>query len=263
MAKMAAQHPTPHPEINTLLQELRAGAQTILGDQWVGMYLSGSLAAGDFDPRRSDIDFVVVTEDELVMEMVQALERMHTQMAASDSQWAKRLEGTYIPLQALRKYDTAKALYPSARVGGSFGIDQQGIDGIIQRSVLREQGIAIAGPAPRDLIDPVPPDDLRRASIGILHEWWQPQLQDQYRLLVREYQAYAVLTLCRILFTLQFGEVVSKRRAACWAQETLDRRWNALIGRASNWQPDDGVADLGETLELIRFTLNHTACEAP
>ena len=139
----------------------------------------------------------------------------------------------------------------------------QGIDGIIQRSVLREQGIAIAGPAPRDLIDPVPPDDLRRASIGILHEWWQPQLQDQYRLLVREYQAYAVLTLCRILFTLQFGEVVSKRRAACWAQETLDRRWNALIGRASNWQPDDGVADLGETLELIRFTLNHTACEAP
>jgi hypothetical protein len=184
---------------------------------------------------------------------------MHARLISSDSPWAKRLEGSYIPKQSLRRYDPAAARYPSLRVGGSLGFDQQGIDGIIQRHLLREQGIPIAAPSPRDLIDPVPPEDLRRASLGILHEWWLPQLQDQHRLLEREYQAYAVLTMCRILFTLQFGTIISKPRAARWAQESLGKRWVGLIERALTWQTDDGVDDLSETIEFIRYTLERVA----
>ncbi len=255
-------NPTSYPGINALLQDLHAGAQTILGNQWVGLYLSGSLAAGEFDPRRSDIDFVSVTTGELSPTLVQSITALHSQLLERHPAWGIKLEGPYIPLLALRRYDTAPAYFPSARSGGSFGVDQQGIDGIIQRAILREHGLAIAGPAPRDLVDPVPPNDLRRASAGILHDWWLPQLQDQQRLVEREYQAYAVLTMCRILYTLSFGEVVPKPHAARWAKETLDICWTALIERALTWQPSDGIDDLGETLGFIRYTLKCAACDA-
>jgi hypothetical protein len=260
---MAVRHPSPYPEINLLLQELREGAQTILGDQWIGFYLSGSLTMGDFDPLRSDIDFVIVTTSELSSGRVQAIAALHAQLLDRHPVWGIKLEGSYISLQSLRHYDPASANYPSARMGGSFGLDQQGSDGIIQRSILREHGLAIAGPNPRDLVDPITPDDLRRASAGILHEWWQPQLQDQHRLLEREYQAYAVLTMCRIQYTLTFGEVVTKPCATRWARERLKKHWAELIGRAVNWQPGDGVNDLEETLEFIHYTLKSAARAAP
>jgi hypothetical protein len=253
-------YPTPYPEINALLKELHSSAYAILGQAWLGLYLSGSLAGGDFDPLRSDIDFMILTDEILPPGSIQALEVLHASLAFRHPSWGMRLEGPYIPLQTLRRFDPATAQYPSARVGGSFGIDQQGIDGILQRHLLREQAVALSGPPLRDWIDPVPPDDLRQASAGILHEWWQPQLQDSHRLLVREYQAYAVLTMCRILFTLQFGQVVSKPRAASWAQKALGEHWIALIRRAFVWQPDDGIDDLNETLEFIQDTIKHVEC---
>ena len=52
--------PTPYPDVNAVLHALLSDAQTILGNHLVGLYLYGSLASGDFDPGRSDIDFVVV-----------------------------------------------------------------------------------------------------------------------------------------------------------------------------------------------------------
>jgi hypothetical protein len=58
-------HPTPYPDVNAVLHVLLSDVQTVLGNHFIGMYLSGSPASGDFAPQRSDIDFVVVTADDL------------------------------------------------------------------------------------------------------------------------------------------------------------------------------------------------------
>ncbi len=50
--------------MNSVLLELLTGVQNILGPHFVGMYLYGSLANGDFD-QDSDVDFVVVTDNEI------------------------------------------------------------------------------------------------------------------------------------------------------------------------------------------------------
>jgi hypothetical protein len=115
-------NPTPYPEVNTILQELLEGAMSILESHFVGMYLDGSLASGDFD-QDSDI----------------------------------------------------------------------------------------------------------------------------------------VLSLCRILYTLQFGDVVSKPFAARWAKETLGDPWVSLIDRAwtGRHHPElpAEAGDMDGTLDFIRFTL--------
>ena len=44
-------HPTLYPEVNVVLSLLLSQVQTTLGDRFIGLYLGGSLALGDFDLR--------------------------------------------------------------------------------------------------------------------------------------------------------------------------------------------------------------------
>jgi hypothetical protein len=79
----------------------------------------------------------------------------------------------------------------------------------------------------------------------------------------RFYQPYAVLSYCRMLFTLHTGTVVSKPAAARWAKETLDSRWGDLIQRAMEQRPYPSlrvrqpadVEDFKRTLEFISYAL--------
>jgi hypothetical protein len=172
------------------------------------------------------------------------------------------MEGSYIPQPMLRRYDPAHADHPALRVDGSFDVDHHSSDWIIQRHVIRERGIALAGPDPRTLIDPVSPDDLREAARGILREWWSPMLDDPSRLRDSEYQAYAVLTMCRALYTIRHGAVVSKTDAARWVQSALGESWSALIEQALAWQRGETWDRLDDVLALIRYTLEHSADSA-
>ena len=86
-----ALQPTPYPDVNTVLRHFLAETQAILGERFVGLYLSGSLAVGEFDPRSSDIDFVVVTDAPLPADRVVALRAMHARFAAGESPWAEKI----------------------------------------------------------------------------------------------------------------------------------------------------------------------------
>jgi hypothetical protein len=254
--------PTPYVDINEVLRSLLAEVRAILGDAFVGMYLSGSLALGDFEPLRSDIDFVVVTSQPLADELIEALAAMHERFAVSGSRWASVLEGYYLPAQALRRHDPAQAMYPRLSIGGMLRVERQGSSGVILRHILREKGVALAGPELRPLIDPVAPDELREVVRALLHEWWAPTLDDPSRLQSTEYQAYAILTMCRVLYTLQYGTIVSKAVAARWAMQTLGPRWARSIDRALAWPREPQPDNLAETLALIRDTLARSPSSA-
>ena len=134
------------PEITVILQMLLTDVQTILGYHFIGRYMYGSVASSDFKPRRSDIDFLVVTASELPSELLPQLAAMHAHLTASGLPWADKLEGPYIPQAALRRFNPAYTHHPVLRVDGSFAIDRHGHDWMIQRQILRLQGIVLAGP---------------------------------------------------------------------------------------------------------------------
>jgi hypothetical protein len=252
--------PTPYPEVNALVQELMTSVQTVLGNHFVGMYLEGSLASGDFD-QESDVDFVVVTDLEITGDLFSALKAMHESIAAIDSSWAIQLEGSYLSQQALRRYDPTHALHPNIVRGRGECLKMIHHDEgwVIHRHVLRERGITLAGPDPETLVDPVSPTQLRQAMLSLLPGWAAQILHEPAQLRDRGYQIYIVLSLCRILYTLQHGTVVSKRVAAGWAPETPDARWVPLIERARAGRYNPGFEpssdDVNETLAFIRYAL--------
>ena len=68
--------PTSYPDLNAVLHELVESAQIALGDSFVAACLQGSFAVGGFD-RHSDVDFIVVVQEELSADQVLALQILH------------------------------------------------------------------------------------------------------------------------------------------------------------------------------------------
>jgi predicted nucleotidyltransferase len=255
--------PTPFPEVSAILQELLESAQSILGGSFVGMYLEGSLALGDFD-QDSDIDFVVVTDDDVSGNFFSELRAMHERIAMMYSRWAIPLEGSYISQYALRRHDSEHALHPHIERGNGKHLQMVDHDEtwIIHRYILREHGIAIIGPSLKTLIDPVSPNELRQAILPGLHDRAMQILNHPNEIIDPGHQSHTVLSLCRTLYTLQFGDIVSKPKAMKWAKETTGGKWNALIDQA--WkgrhspQSTANTDDMNQTLELIRYALEYS-----
>lgn len=258
--------PTPYADVNAVLRHLLQRIQPRLGAQFLGMYLYGSLALGDFDPRSSDIDLIVVTNAELGDDLIVRLGDMHAHFAASASPWTARIEAIYIPRDTLRlPTRQAAARYPQIERG--TGLFRAPLENgwLFQCYVLREHGIAIVGPDPRTLIDPITPDDIRRAAVAatdvIAGEWLRQAQHDPDWLAWmkrREHHAFVVLTLCRLLYSLDVGSVASKPAAAHWAQQTHGAPWVALIAYALAGQHGSGNVSgtlVDETVAFIRYTL--------
>jgi hypothetical protein len=252
-------YPTADPHVNAILRLLEAEVRGALGAQFAGMYLYGSLASGDFDSATSDVDFLVVTAGPLSESAIASLAAMHARIGASGTKWASKLEGSYLASSALRRYAPADpAAWPTLNEG-QFYLAPHGWDWVIQRHVLREHGVVVAGPPIRPLIDPVTPTELRRAVCELLREWWAPMLDAPSRLATDEYQAYAILSMCRALHALESGTIVSKPRAAAWAQQRLGEPWPRSIERALAWRPDIQLDEVPAALDLIRHALAASA----
>src|SRR5690606_35186536 len=143
---------TPFEEVNEVLELLLKNAKEILKEQFVGMYLYGSLSSRDFNPKTSDIDFLVVTKEELPESTISQLDKMHNQTWATSLKRAGKLEGAYIPQSLIRKHNPKGTPCPTINEG-RFYLDTPGSDWIIQRHVVREYGIILEGPDPKTLID--------------------------------------------------------------------------------------------------------------
>jgi predicted nucleotidyltransferase len=244
---------TLYPEVNRVLRDLLGRIRDILNERFLGMYLYGSLAMGDFKPSRSDIDFVVVTEDLLPDTMIEGLETMHIELAKG-TKWQRKLEGAYVPKALIRNHDPRHPPVPTVNEG-KFYVAPLGSDWVMQRYILREKASVVYGPSLRPLIDPVNPGDLKSAVLDVIDNWWEPMLADQSRLQDPGYQPFAVLSMCRSLYTVRTGELATKSEAANWAMATLPAEWSSLISHALCWGDGDEIDSIQHTAAFIRYVI--------
>ena len=240
----------------------------ILQDRFVGAYLQGSFAVGDFD-EHSDVDFIVVVKEEFSDEQVDALQAMHERIYGLASPWAQHLEGSYFPKEVLRDFSRCGEELWYLDHGARALIRSDHCNTLVVRSVVREKGVVLAGPPPETLVAAVPAEMLRGEIRDVITGWGQEILDRPGRYENRFYQGFIVLNFCRMLHDLQTGVVGSKRAGAAWATRHLDSYWAGLIERAWACRPNPAVSvrqpadpeDFARTLAFVRYAIDHATSE--
>lgn len=253
--------PTQYDELNVLLRELTASAQEILGDAFVGTYLQGSFALGDAD-LHSDCDFLIPVSRPITESEEQALRALHDEIPTRPGFWTQHLEGSYPLAHQLRTLNGLGRDWLYIDHGWRQMQWSTHCNTEVVRWTLREHGITLTGPDPRELVDVIPPTALRERMRKDL-----PNLLDDLATWISIElawgQRYAVTTLCRMLYTLDSGRVCSKKQALLWAIDILEPQWSglcrkALEGRALGFDPED-AADAQDVARTIEFADYATA----
>ncbi|WP_148613029.1 aminoglycoside adenylyltransferase domain-containing protein [Nocardioides rubriscoriae] len=233
-------------DVAASLEPWVAGARAALGDRWVGAYLVGSFALGCAH-EWSDVDVLAVTDGRLDDATTAALRTLHARLPDAGG-WAAHLEGSYADLADLRSPMTLGRRWPYVDHGSRELVDSSHDNTAHARWLLREHGVVLAGPDPRDLVAEVTAAAPRAEALGLARAraeeleddpapygdaWWQPQY---------------VLTSCRILYTATVAEVTGKAAAARWALDRLDAVHHpvveaALADRAHRWERVHQQAD--------------------
>ena len=214
--------------------------RSVLGEHLVGVYLYGSLVAGDFDEGVSDIDLLAATTHPVDTQDLLRLEVMHDAFARDHPRWEGRIEVGYVSLQALQTFKTETREIAVISPGEPLHHKDAGRDWLINWYFVRERGVTLLGPPPEEIIAAVSKDEFLEAVRKQADDWgeWVETVRG------RKGHAYAVLTLCRALYTHRNGEQVSKQRAAAWARRELPE-WAKLIDDALVWRasPNDKIGN--------------------
>lgn len=203
-----------------LPREFRAAARLLedrlprlLGSNLVGIYLYGSALDSSFVPGRSDLDCIAVTREALDPAAFECLgERLHD--ALREEAGFARIQMSILVRDRVLDDDPTACLY-------QFGhLSRSGSDGnpIIWLDFF-QRGVVLHGPDPREFVPKITPEILQEAlfrEIGYLREEISTKPESEWRDR-GSYRAYAVLTLCRILYSNATGRVTPKTSAARWA----------------------------------------------
>lgn len=222
----------------------------LLGEAVIGVYLEGSAVVGGLRPR-SDIDvFAVSSRSATLAERRSLVDRL---MAISDTGGP---EGRPVELTIVVQSDVRPWRYASMRdfqygewvradyERGQLPVAEPDSDLALLITGVLAADRALFGPPPAAVLDPVPPADVRRATIdavpGILLD-----LDADTR--------NGILTLARIWTTVATGTIRAKDVAADWALPRLPEAHRAVLARARAiylGEADEGWDDLRPQVRL-------------
>lgn len=253
---------TADETLNGILSELVTGWKIILMENFLGASLGGSFAHGGWQAY-SDVDFNVFIQQDPDHYKLDALKALHAGIFTQETYYARHLEGSFLPVDILADLDRSSepVWYLD---NGSLNFERSTHDNtLVNRWVLREKAVVLAGPHPSTWIPVVPAERLKNEVWGTMSSWAEEIRTGICKLDNRFYQAFAVLMYCRMLHTLATGEVRGKPAGAAWGLENLDQKWHPLIEDALSsrphqhekvWQPADPVK-LEQTNAFMAYVL--------
>ena len=165
---MTRSKPDPGPE-RLYLEELGRRAGGVLGDELVGVYAGGSFALGGYG-EGSDLDVAIVVESALGGERRgQLVERLRHEALPCP---ARELELVVYRLSTVRSGSATRDFELNLNTGAGVPllVEAGPADGPaanptfwfpIDRSILAQAGVAIAGPPAQEVFAPIPLEDLR------------------------------------------------------------------------------------------------------
>jgi glycosyltransferase involved in cell wall biosynthesis len=198
-----------------------------LRSHFYGIYLQGSIAFGAFEELGSDIDIVALTHGEWTTQELAQLNALHTKLIEAH-QRGNRLDVLYVPLRNLGKCNRKIAPYPTFQ-GGNFSPARYGDLNYITWWTVKNKSIRLLGPERSTLPIEVTWQDVLETMRNILHGYWVSRARRPYLFRRDGWFEFAVATHCRILTTIEEGEIITKSVALKRWRDRLPARWRPLI----------------------------------
>ncbi|MDQ3484880.1 MAG: DUF4111 domain-containing protein [Actinomycetota bacterium] len=223
--------------LRAVLRDFAERVQNALDDTLVGVYLKGSFALGVGDVH-ADVDFLVVTRQELDPGEESNIREIHRRIPTRTEHWAHVLEGSYATADQLR--ERADPNQPWLYVDNGQGEMELSAHDNTEtfRWVLRNRGLAIAGPPADSLLPDIPTQRLREEAADLAARRHDDALADHEYLENGWGQPHEVLTQCRMLYSASTGQVAGKNAAARWCLTVLPTEWHELIEAAIADRPN-------------------------
>ena len=214
-------HPVVDGVVNAYLQAVDAEAPGLVE----GLYLTGSVALGEFRLHSSDIDFVAVTSQRPDASALTALGRAHGRLRRL---WPRPcFDGLYVMWDDFA-HDPTAAGGGAYSYEGKFFPDGGRADPVAWQTVARH-GVSCRGPHQSSLGIRVDAGGLARWTLNNLDTYWRTLLDQSSRfshpqslIAVTPWgAAWIVLGVSRLHYTLATGEIVSKEAAGRYALKFL------------------------------------------
>lgn len=232
-----------------------------LGTAVIAAYLHGSAASGDLHPT-SDIDVLVVTRRSTTLdEKRELIARLLPASGRGDPTGRSRSVDLAIVVQD----DVRPWRYPPPldfqygdwwrrefELGGVTPWDSPSPDLALQIAMALQADRPLFGPRPSEVLDRVPPGDVRRAMIDGI-----PALLSY----LEGDEGNVVLTFARIWTTLETGVIRSKDAAADWALPLLPPEHRAVLVHARAIYLGDAPEEWGDLLPRVRPHVDHVLGE--
>lgn len=212
-----------------LIDEFCDISKSIIGNDLTGIYLHGSLAMRCFNPEKSDIDLIVVIEEDITD--VQKIEFMHHLVALNEKAPAKGFEISIVKREYCRSfvYPTPFELHfspvhlqwfrdnPENYVKNMKGMDE---DLAAHFTIINKYGIVLYGEAIINVFGEVP---RKRYIESIWHD-----VKDAREHIVND-PIYTILNMCRVLAFLKEDLYLSKLQGGEWGIAHLPPKYHSLI----------------------------------
>jgi hypothetical protein len=252
---------TPHKDVNDFLAFFTDGTISILKENLIGIYLTGSLSYQAFNYNSSDIDITVILQNPVSTAELSAIKTFLGFLENSFNTWARRLDCSYTPVEMLPSvlppkkprpwyWGGERILYAEAPYGNEW---------IINNYLLYNHAISLFGPAFKELTKPINIVEVQKACLRDLFTEWEPKkanrdwFKDSYK------QSYFILNLCRILYTVICKSAGSKKIATSWVKSKYGVPWENLINTAEQWQHGIQLNRENETIEFLNFVIDQVS----
>ena len=220
------------PQTDSLIREFAEQSQRILQDNLVGVYLHGSAVMGCFNPRKSDLDLIVVAAHPLEAAVKKAY--MDMVVACNASAPAKGIEMSVVLREVCSPfvYPTPFELHfssahlkwykddPDDYIRKMNGTDK---DLAAHFTVINKRGVCLYGAPVREVFAAVPESDYLDSL------WYDIEGAAEE---ITENPMYLTLNLARVLAFREEGLVLSKKEGGEWAIAHLPPEYRPLISEA-------------------------------
>jgi streptomycin 3"-adenylyltransferase len=207
---------------------------SLLDQNLIGIYLHGSLALGGFNPKRSDVDLLVVINSPLspdekrqIAETVLVLSCSPRAMELSVLNTANLHPWCYPPPFDFHYSEMWRDRTQAEINSGAYqhwSADHPGDPDLAAHiTVVHHCGICLVGQPIATVFPPVPSEDYF-ASI------WS-DVQDEPDI-IHTHPLYGVLNLCRVCWYALDGQISSKESAGEWAAHYLPEVYQPLVRQA-------------------------------